>query len=410
MSDVFIYISLTFICLFIQGFFSMIEMACVSSNKLKILYHANKKNKSALALQELLQSPSKLFGTTLLIVNTALQCGSESARQVYITLGFSPDFAPITQILVVLIFAELIPMFAARRAPESVAFFGVRFVKTCSYFLTPLIGCIDIVCNTIHSFFPSKNMHRFSLSKEELQAALSEREEKSSFLKQEVYSVTEQLFRAEKTIIKKITIPFKRCERAEKRVTVKECKSLMSRSDEKFVLVYGEVMDVVEGVIYPKNLLGLDENAEIGSYMSDVVYISQNKDVLSTLKALRPKKHTLAVVMNNKGRCFGIIKRDTIIDYFFSSNITASKNGEKVHHSYIERHFPSNTKISDVQRLVRISFDLPKNLQALTLLELIEHYLHAVPSQGDEVVVGNYKFSVISSPLIGGGSIKIENA
>ena len=397
MNDIFIFAFLTIACLVIQGFFSMIEMACVSSNKLKILYHAHKKNKNALALQELLQSPSRLFGTTLLIVNTALQCGSESARQLYLTLGISPELAPISQILIVLVFAELIPMFAARRAPESVAFFGVRFVKGCSRFLSPLISCIDIICNAIHVFFPSKNMHTFSLNKDELQAALSEREEKSSFLNQEVYSVTQQLFRAEKTSIKEITIPFKKCQKAPKTMKVRECKALLSDSTEKFV-------------IYPKNLLGLDDNVKIGAYMSDVVYISQQKDVLSTLKALRPKKHALAIVMNTKGRCCGVIKRDTIIDYFFSSNIASSKESPKVHSSYIERHFSSNVKISDIQKEVRIAFELPTHLQNASLGDVIEHFLQAAPSKGDEVVIGSYKFSVLSSPLIGVASVKIENA
>lgn len=63
---------LTLLCLVVQGFFSMTEMACVSFNKVRLQYYVSKKKKSALWLNYLLNHPALLFGATLIGVNTAL--------------------------------------------------------------------------------------------------------------------------------------------------------------------------------------------------------------------------------------------------------------------------------------------------------------------------------------------------
>ena len=59
-------------CLVVQGFFAMLEMACVSFNKVRLQYYVSKQNKRALWLSYLFHHPALLFGTTLIGVNTAL--------------------------------------------------------------------------------------------------------------------------------------------------------------------------------------------------------------------------------------------------------------------------------------------------------------------------------------------------
>ena len=61
-----------------------------------------------------------LFGTTLIGVNIALVVGSESARQIVSSCGFLPTGRPSPRRLIVILFGELAPMFAARRYPDHV--------------------------------------------------------------------------------------------------------------------------------------------------------------------------------------------------------------------------------------------------------------------------------------------------
>ncbi|MBI3211953.1 MAG: DUF21 domain-containing protein, partial [Simkania negevensis] len=91
----------------VQSFFAMLEMASVSFNRIRLNYFIYKKNRRAIWLSHLLKNPLLLFGTTLIGVNGAMQFGSECARRFYISIGLSPDFAPLSQVFLVLMFSEL---------------------------------------------------------------------------------------------------------------------------------------------------------------------------------------------------------------------------------------------------------------------------------------------------------------
>src|SRR5271168_1923794 len=114
------WLSLTILCIAVQGVYSMLELASVSFNRVRLEYYVAKKIKRAMWLHYLLQKPSRLFGTVMLGVNVALQIGSQTSREFYSSVGLDPDLAPLTQVFLVVILAELTPLFAARRYPESV--------------------------------------------------------------------------------------------------------------------------------------------------------------------------------------------------------------------------------------------------------------------------------------------------
>ena len=150
MNKAIFFLFIALICVFIESFFSMFEMAAVSLNKVKLYYKASKNNKKAKWLEFLLKKPSYLFGTTLIMVNTVMQLGSEAARRFYEALNLSPDWAPLSQIMIVTIFGELSPLFAARKHSEHVAYFFVPVVLFMSKILTPFIIVIDRIskfCN-----------------------------------------------------------------------------------------------------------------------------------------------------------------------------------------------------------------------------------------------------------------------
>ena len=55
------FLTIIIVCLVIQGFFAMAEMACVSFNKIRLQYYVSKNNRRAIWLNDLLQHPARLF-------------------------------------------------------------------------------------------------------------------------------------------------------------------------------------------------------------------------------------------------------------------------------------------------------------------------------------------------------------
>src|ERR1700722_7453185 len=189
------YLFLMIVCLIVQGFFAMLEMACVSFNKVRLQYYVRQGNKRAKWLTYLLKKPALLFGTTLIGVNLALQMGSESARRFYESLGVNPDIAPLSQWVLVLIFAEIAPLFAGRRYAEHVVMLGIPFIYISSIILRPVIWAFDLLCTLVNRLVRSPKAAGLYLTREELQRMLEEQEGRPlKAEQQELSSVAARIF------------------------------------------------------------------------------------------------------------------------------------------------------------------------------------------------------------------------
>ena len=77
MNSPYFYLTLLLIALVMQGFFTMLEMALVTFNKLRVQYFVQRGEKKAHWIYYLKNHPIKLFGTTLIGMHFAMQFGSE---------------------------------------------------------------------------------------------------------------------------------------------------------------------------------------------------------------------------------------------------------------------------------------------------------------------------------------------
>ena len=172
----------TIACLAVQGFFSMLELASVSFNRVRLEYYVSKKITRAIWLQYLLQKPSRLFGTVMIGVNVALQVGSQTAREFYRSMGWDPDLAVLTQVFFVVIFGELVPLFAARRFPEHVVMLGISVVYAASRLFAPLIWLLSQLTHITYRLLGKKGeAFDMLISRDELQKVLESREEENEF-------------------------------------------------------------------------------------------------------------------------------------------------------------------------------------------------------------------------------------
>jgi putative hemolysin len=168
------YLLLTLLALFFQGLFAFFEMACVSFNRVRLQYYVSIRSKRAIWLSYLLKRPSRLFGTTLIGITTSLVIGSECSRLFFASMGLNPDLAPLTQVPMVVIFAELSPLFAARRHPEQAAMALVPFMICIAKLLTPITWTLDACSNFIHRLMGKEVESPLFLSREEVRAAFEE--------------------------------------------------------------------------------------------------------------------------------------------------------------------------------------------------------------------------------------------
>lgn len=394
--------SLIVIALIVQGFFAMQEMACVSFNKVRLQYYVSKNKRRAIWLSRLLHHPTRLFGTTLICLNAALQFGSECSRRFYESMNLSPDWAPLSQVFLVIIFAELAPLFAGRRYAEHAAMLGAPIMYALSIILAPVIWLFDWLCRITNRLIGSPEAAGLYLSREELQKILEEREE------EEFNTTVSNIFSLKTKTAKELMQPIKLIQRIPSFCTVAEMRTLLASQYTPFVPIFQRTPENIVAIAYPRDLLRLPENKRVRDHARPPWFITENDSILSILKQFRRNNQSLAVVLNQAGHATGILTLDEIIDEIFGQTDSWMSFGEivpRMHHVIVDRTFPGDTKIADLNREYNVHLD---SRGEETLSELVIHLLGHAPVEGESVRIDQFELTVEEASILGAKSVSVR--
>lgn len=396
-------------CIVAQSFFAMMEMACVSFNKVRLQYYISKGYKRAICLRYLLNRPALLFGTTLICVNASLLIGSECSRKFYEGVGLSPFWAPLTQAVLVLIFAELSPMFAGRRYAEHAVMLGVGCLYVFARILRPFIVVIDALCMWMHRRFGSASVEEVYLSREELQNVIETREETHlSREKEELNTVVAGIFSLKNISAKDLMIPLKEVKMLSSQSTLGEMRNLLESEYVPYVPLFHRERANVVAVAYPRDLLRLSDAKRIRDHARAPWFITESITVLQILKQFRKNNQSLAIVLNRTGEAIGILTLDQIIDELFGqkddwfSFEDMTPGGSQI---VLDRVFPGDMTLEELNAVypIRLCF---KN--ADTLASVMETALGHVPVQGETVRIDQFELSVEEATFLGPKKIQVR--
>ena len=254
------FLGLTVVCILTQSFFAMLEMAAVSFNKVRLQYYIGQKSKTAIWLHYLLNHPALLFGTTLIMVNTSLLVGSECSRRFYEAVGVSTTWAPFTQAFLVLVFAEIAPMFAGRRYAEHATMIGIPFLYLCALVLKPFIWLIDALCKFVNRICGASFSSEIYLSREELQHMIESREETFLSQEQEEFdTVVAKIFSLKNKTARELMTPLHIVKMLSTQATASELRNLVKKQYIPYVPLFHKVETNIVSIAYPRDLLRLTD-------------------------------------------------------------------------------------------------------------------------------------------------------
>ncbi|MFN0065472.1 MAG: CNNM domain-containing protein [Chlamydiales bacterium] len=399
-----VWLSLTFSFLCFQGCYSMVEMAAVSMNKVRLAYLAHKGVRRAKWLQYLLQKPSRLFGSIMLGVHTSIQIGSQCAREFYQSINLDPDFAPLTQILIVVIFAELSPLFAARRCSEHVIMLGTPIIYATFRLFAPLIWCLSFVTRIIY-FLLGKREGGFDvfLSREELEKVLqSHREEESD----ELNLVISNIFSLRNKTAHQAMTPLKHTKMMPVNSTVLQLRGDSNVSDKPFIPLFHKRKANIVAIAYPKDFLRLSPDRPILEYSRTPWFVSTTAKLMPILHQFRQNKESVAVVLDRNGTAVGVLTLTAILEQIIGESKPLPKKRHLAPPPLIERTFQGNTRISEFNR--EYSTQLP--LQGVeTLAQLLMTRLNHPVETGDSVIVDQYELVAEETNLLGVKSVTVKS-
>lgn len=378
------------------------EMAAVSFNKVRLQYYVSTGNKRGEWLSNLLKHPSTLFGTTLIGVNTAMQFGSEYARQFYSALHVSPDWAPVSQVLIVLIFAELSPMFAARRYAEHVAMLGVPLLFLASRILTPAIIALNMIVKFFYMLLGISADRTGALTREELQKAIEERDET-----QQEDPILQNIFALKTKTAKELMEPIDELHLISSDSTVEQVRTNLEKDFLPFMPVYQKQKKNVVGVVYPRDLLQYAKDAKVADHLRPPWFIGEKTSALQILKQFKRNSQSMAIVLNKVGLASGVVTLDSVVDEIFGEHdhwVSIAEYLPHKHHVFVERTLPGSTTIQQVIDAYKIDIKAPVEK---TLEDLLEEGLGHPPEVGQGYRIGDFELILAENSLITGKMITI---
>lgn len=391
-----------------NAFYSMLEMACISFDKVRLQYYVSKGNQRVIWLSKLLNQPARLFGTTLIGVNLSLVVGSECARQFFSSLGYSPDWAALPQIILVIVIGELAPMFAARRHPEHVVMLGIPLIWFSANLLSPFLWIIGKISTFITKLLGGKKTDKEPfLGRDELQKLLEIHDDHypQPSESEEFTHIITNIFSIAETGLDKVMRPLETIQMVESKCLTKELRKLCERSRQPFFPIYKMPNHEIIGVVYPRDLIRVPDNRRVRDYARQPWLIDQKMKLVDVLKEFRTNNESLALVLNNAGDQIGYITLDHILRFIFGS-IEASPGDEGRRMVLIDRTLSADMTVEEVENEFDIELDAPKEM---TLAEVALEELGDHPEVGESFPIGSYEITIEEISLLDIQKVKLKS-
>ena len=386
---------LTLVCIFLEAFFAMGEMAIISLSRLRLQYYLSLGSWRARLIYKLISKPTTLFGTALLGVNIALQVGSECSRKMYEAADLNPDLAPITQFFLVVIIAELAPLFAARRYAETIALAEAPLIYGVSVLLYPIIFIFGFVVKIINKVFKAEAIHHAALlSRDELQKALEDQDEPLEE-SAEFNVIVRNIFGLKSKKALDVMVPLQELRMISSNATVENVRTIMLKEEHTTIPLYHRYRHNVIAIVTPKSLLRAAAQKRAKDFCKSPWYIAGSTPLIDILNQFRTNNKAAAIVLGENGQSIGLLTLNDLIKKIFDEKNQKKPDREE---RFVERSVSGNLTIADFNKEFG---SLINETTCKTLAELLIKMLGHHPEQGESLKIGPLELIVKESILMG---------
>ena len=406
-------IPIIIISLIFSAFFSGMEIAYISSNKISIEIEKKKTGFISSIIKILTRKPSK-FITTMLVGNNISLVIYGFTMGALLTREF--DLNLINQTLVstfiILITAEFLPKVFFQI--YSLKFFKIfilpaYFFYIVFYFISDFVIWISDIFLKI--FFKSKGDNKQMLfSKDELGHYINEQMdavEKDQEIDSEV-QIFQNALDFSKLKSRDVMVPRIELVAVEIHDYISKLKSLFISSGYSRILIYNSSIDDVLGYAHSSDLFNKPKT--IKSILMPVEFIPEAMLIKDVLNLLTAKRRTIAIVLDEYGGTSGMITIEDIVEELFGEIDDEFDNNELIERKVSDNEYEFSARIEVDYLNENYKLHLPVSEEYETLGGLIVNSTEEIPRVKEEIRVGNFLFKIldVSNTRINLVSLKID--
>ncbi|NGY38645.1 HlyC/CorC family transporter [Flavobacterium sp. XN-5] len=400
-------ISVIILCLILSAFFSGMEIAFISSNKIYLEIEKKQDNFISKILTKLTEKPSKFIAAMLIGNNIALVVYGFFMGALLMNmldaLGF--HFSDLLNLLIqttlstllVLITAEFLPkVFFQIYANVLIRFFALPayvFYVLFYFISTFLIWVSDFV---LKKFFRTDgDQIQLFFSKVELGNYITE--QMSSVEDDEEVDSEIQIFQnaLEFSGVRARDIMSPRTElvAVELNDSIAELKELFIETGYSKVVIYQNSLDDIVGYVHSFDLFKKPES--IQSVVIPVEFVPEAIYIKDVMNLLIKKRKSVAVVLDEHGGTSGIITVEDIVEELFGEIEDEHDSDEELIEKELEDGsyiFSARFDVEYLNQAYKLS--IPESDSYGTLGGFIVDFNNDIPLKGEVIVIGNYHFVI----------------
>ncbi len=397
-----------------SAFFSGMEIAYVSSNRLNLEIEKKQKGLIPKILSIITKDPSRFISTMLIGNSFALVIYGLFMGQFiidYLSFLFSPSMNELTVLLLQTIISTLLILIAAEFIPKVLfqiySNFSMKIFSIPAYIfyiiLYPITGLVIIISNFILKTFFKVNVDEseFSFSKVELENYIENEIDKSDNNLDSEIEIFQNALELSEIKARDVMVPRAEIIALENTSSIINAKELFVETGFSKIPIYRNSIDNIVGYIHSFDFLKKPQN--INEFILPIVFVPEPMLVNDVLEKLTRESKSIAVVIDEYGGTSGIITVEDIFEELFGQ-IEDEHDNYDLHEKKISEgiyEFSSRLEIEYLNK--SYSLDLPESESYDTLGGLIVFNKEEIPKVGDEVLINGYSIQIIHA-----SSSKIE--
>jgi CBS domain containing-hemolysin-like protein len=399
------------ITLISSAFFSGMEIAFVTSNKLKIELEKGRGLLAARIMSSFYRDPSRLIGALLLGNNIALVIYGIAMTNLLdpVILDILPariHSGPMVLLLqtliatvIILILAEFLPKILFRiNSNASIKFFAV-VLWLIYYLLYPLVylftGASQLILGRLLKVSFTRQEQVFTyVDLDQYIRELAKNEEQIEDVQQEI-QMFQNMIGFRKLKLRETMVPRNEIIAIEESATLESLKMAFISHGFSRIPVFNETIDNITGYVHSFDMF--KNPRDIRSVIKPILFIPETMPAKAALTKFIRERKNIAVVVDEFGGTSGMVTMEDIMEEIFGE-IEDEFDAENLTEKFIqpgEYIFSARFEIDYLNG--KYDLDLPESEDYTTLAGLILHDHESIPAEGEIIFIGPFRFDILKA-------------
>ena len=392
-----------------SAFFSGMEIAFVSSNRLLAEMDREKNGLAQKAITIFYQHPNNFVSTMLVGNNIALVIYGILFAKIFDTTIFASlsDGMRVTadtllSTFVVLFTGEFLPKSIFKNNPNTLLTFFAVPAWICYVLLYPISKFATLLSKGLLRLFGvrmNKDAEGPSFTKVDLdylvQTSIDNAEDDAEI--GEEVKIFQNALDFSETKIRDCMVPRTEIDAIADTATIPQLKQVFIESGHSKIVVFHEDIDHIIGYIHSSDMFTASDTAVCADLVREISFVPETMLASKLMKQLMQQKRSLAVVVDEFGGTSGLVSLEDIVE-----EITGEIEDEHDNTNHVAKQLSDGEYILSARLEIEkinemFSLNLPESDEYMTLGGLILHEYQSFPKLNEVVKIDKFEFKIVKN-------------